>query len=477
MENRLAIILPGTLLLLTLMSMHGMNGIVIAEQELYAGLVDPVQGIANDDPLDSDVSIIVDPYNPPINIPAGGGSFEYSTTVENRGGESEAFNVWTMVNLPNGRPYGPVFGPVEFLLPPGWSASRDDITQDVPGYAPAGTYTYIANVGIYPDEPWDQDSFVFEKLPESIGWYSQSPGVSYIINNIDFPDANSGWAVGSAWDILHTTNGGDTWYSQDFGQPYPQSYHDLSFVDDRTGWVVGNLILRTTDAGVTWVEQVSDYDYPLYGVSFVDASTGWAVGGYIDIFGGNEQRVIEHTTNGGNTWNGQLLQFYEYPLSSVHFVDPENGWAIGPTGAILHTENGGDTWAEQTSGTFRDLQAVHFVDPNTGWCVGENSTVLHTEDGGDNWYPQNPALSADLRGVYFLDSNTGWISGVNWSLVRAVILHTTDGGDTWYAQDTGIEEDEVILNDIHFVDADLGWAAGSLWPSTGVMLHTETGGD
>jgi photosystem II stability/assembly factor-like uncharacterized protein len=424
-----------------------------------------------------DVTIELTPYNPPISIPESGGNFSCGIEAKNNEDAPMGFDVWTAYTLPGGGSDGPVFGPARFKLPQGWLTSRGDLREYVSGDMPAGEYTYTVYVGIYPDLVWASDSFTFEKLSGG-GWYEQSIGEGPpIIRGIDFTDADTGWAVGGTWDILHTSDGGDTWQTVSYGQPYPHSFYDVSFVDGQTGWVTGGVILHTTDGGASWTEQESDYGYSLYGVSFVDANSGWAVGGFVDEFGGNERRTIEHTPDGGATWVGQLIQFSYFPLSAIHFADALNGCAVGPRGAILHTSDGGSHWVEQASGTSQDLYGVYFVSGMLGWCVGEGGTLLHTTDGGDNWYAQTPGTAADLESVVFTDANTGWIAGTNWNSERPVILHTIDGGNTWHAQDPGTGDAQVFLYDIDFVDQDNGWAGGSLWPPAGAMLHTETGGE
>jgi hypothetical protein len=40
------------------------------------------------------------------------------------------------------------------------------MSQYVPAAAPAGTYTYTANIGIYPSNIWDSDQFNFTKLAD-----------------------------------------------------------------------------------------------------------------------------------------------------------------------------------------------------------------------------------------------------------------------------------------------------------------------
>lgn len=110
-----------------------------------------------------DVTVTLTPYNPPIQIPASGGSFDYNIAVANNGSSPQVTDIWCMVTLPNGSSYGPVLGPINVTLPPGFSGDRDR-TQNVPGSAPSGTYTYHGYVGDYPATIWDEDSFTFEKL-------------------------------------------------------------------------------------------------------------------------------------------------------------------------------------------------------------------------------------------------------------------------------------------------------------------------
>jgi photosystem II stability/assembly factor-like uncharacterized protein len=55
---------------------------------------------------------------------------------------------------------------------------------------------------------------------------------------------------------------------------------NVQFVGDDNCWAVGRsgTILRTDDAGLTWIEQESGTKQNLYGLYFVK-KIGWAVGG------------------------------------------------------------------------------------------------------------------------------------------------------------------------------------------------------
>jgi hypothetical protein len=108
------------------------------------------------------ITITMTPVNPPIIIPAGGGSFSYNATISNNENSSQTCGVWVMVTLPNGNPYGPVLGPITLTLPAGLSITRNR-SQSVPASAPPGNYTYTGNVGSYPSTIYDSDSFPFTK--------------------------------------------------------------------------------------------------------------------------------------------------------------------------------------------------------------------------------------------------------------------------------------------------------------------------
>jgi len=65
----------------------------------------------------------------------------------------------------------------------------------------------------------------------------------------------SGWAIGAAGQVVHRKAGAQIWELADLGQPVFTWLRGISFFDDQNGWMVGGygLILRTTDAGKTWI--------------------------------------------------------------------------------------------------------------------------------------------------------------------------------------------------------------------------------
>ena len=110
-----------------------------------------------------DVSLTMTPLNPPVEIPAGGGSFSFDVSMVNNRDMDLSFNAAIMVELPNGSSYGPVLGPVTVNMV---ANGTIDVTlsQWVPGAAPSGDYTYTGYLFYSSTDIIDSDGFGFTKL-------------------------------------------------------------------------------------------------------------------------------------------------------------------------------------------------------------------------------------------------------------------------------------------------------------------------
>jgi hypothetical protein len=109
----------------------------------------------------SPILVELTPINPPIIIPPTGGNFSYTVEITNVSGNLVNFDGWIEIMLPDSSIYGPLFLR-NVNLQAGASINRTSV-QVVPANAPAGTYQYILNGGIYPAQVWDSDSFHFVK--------------------------------------------------------------------------------------------------------------------------------------------------------------------------------------------------------------------------------------------------------------------------------------------------------------------------
>ena len=108
-----------------------------------------------------ELSAALIPINPPIVIPAGGGSFEYNLNIANVGQTIAVFDGWIQAELPSGDIYE-ILVRSGLMLGAGGSLARD-MVQNVPGAAPSGEYIYALLVGDYPDVIYAEASFPFSK--------------------------------------------------------------------------------------------------------------------------------------------------------------------------------------------------------------------------------------------------------------------------------------------------------------------------
>lgn len=231
----------------------------------------------------------------------------------------------------------------------------------------------------------------------------------------------------------------------------------VGFIGSATGHT--GVILKTTDAGVTWNTKTY-FDFTSFGgLDFPDRDHGWVVG---------DSAVILHTSDGGESWDQTPI--VDLPIADtislwrVHFVDVAHGWIIGIKGILMVTADSGRTWTLENSSTTFSLADIDMQSSTLGWVIGNHGTILHTTDGR-HWSPQNSGSILDLWAIDMVDDLNGWIVGSAGELLR-----TTDGGATWVRQNSGLVG---RLNDVFFVDPSTGWVVGN----DGVILRYQPGTD
>jgi photosystem II stability/assembly factor-like uncharacterized protein len=175
-----------------------------------------------------------------------------------------------------------------------------------------------------------------------INWLVGTQGYMVTFHSAYMVNASTGYCVGVntifAPFVAKTVNGGANWaYSTFYLNNNEGTLRDLYFFDSENGIAVSNLwngpgaVSKTTNGGANWSTQI--YSSALYGVDFPVPTTGYAVG-----FSG----YILKSTDNGNSWSQQISGTAAF-LKGVDFVDSVNGYAVGEGGTILKTTNGGVT--------------------------------------------------------------------------------------------------------------------------------------
>ena len=92
-------------------------------------------------------------------------------------------------------------------------------------------------------------------------------------------------------------------------------------------------------------------------------------------------------------------------LTSVSFIDSQNGWICGGDGLVLHTTDGGNVWLENLVPTPNNLTAIKFLSDTNGWVVGQN-VLLKTTDNGSNWESKTPSYTFWPASICLLNSDS-----------------------------------------------------------------------
>jgi photosystem II stability/assembly factor-like uncharacterized protein len=310
------------------------------------------------------------------------------------------------------------------------------------------------------------------------GWvwqYGLGAGVTY--DSVVFADANNGWAVGSGGRIMHTFDGGLTWYRQRSGTT--SDLHQVQFVNDQDGWAIGfapsqytgpaptdPVILRTTDGGDTW-RQLSPMTSPWVpdSVVFTNPTDGWMDGSYLVQPPTTATDDLLHTTDGGTTWQSVTLATPDPTIGQIAFADPQDGWIADSSGVVWRTTDGGQTWASVGLPDSSGLATLA--------CDGQ--TVLATSrfangpgfcrstDGGQTWSEVPSPVSGSLAAVAFASASDVWATAG-----AGELLHSSDAGATW----SYLTTEPTYLSSIAFADDSHGWAVGV----NGSMVSTQDGG-
>lgn len=236
-------------------------------------------------------------------------------------------------------------------------------------------------------------------------------------------------------------------YSQWFPQNHIQkliSYGEIDFVNNQTGWMIADsgIIVKTTNGGINWIEQVVDTEKQLYSIEFINSSTGFVAKQY--------DSVVYKTINSGVNW--QEIHFpYRATIDDIIFVNPLTGWMVA--GQYLYkSTNSGNNWFIQINDTVNFYFSGNFLNELTGWlCTYPNSyRIIKTTNGGSNWFPINYQLSYIPIELLFINENTGWfINEISNGLYR-----TSNGGINFDFQ-------LISVRDIEFINQTTGFAIGA----------------
>jgi len=274
--------------------------------------------------------------------------------------------------------------------------------------------------------------------------------------SIFFVDEHTGWATGDSL-LLKTTNGGANWVPKEMNA---NLHYCIHFIDQNTGWICSNRgeILKSTDGGDSWITQDSGHIGDLAKIAFFNDSLGFAIG---------MLNVMVKTTDGGLHWNN-VNTGGNYYFTSLYFVSHDS-ILVGHSGGLLLSTDCGTTFLSLQAGkmfsTFKFFsKKIGFAAASDGMYVG----LYKTTDSGFNWTHTNTPYGFYLHEAQFLDSLNIFILG------REMLIKTTDGGVSWSKLLYKSAFDELNMS-ICFTDENNGYMVGDyesiVWRSTDGGYH------
>ena len=225
------------------------------------------------------------------------------------------------------------------------------------------------------------------------------------LTRVEYPSAGNTVALAEQGALFHSNSGGKEWSGALVRTS--RFLQDLDFGDETTGWAVGNrLIVKTDDGGKSWRVDSTSVPELLWGV---DAVTEDLV--YVTGHGG----LLYVSRDGGDSWT-KIANPYTVRFSLV-VADGEGRITLGWNGGLVHTTDGGKTWSDNRAPEGSDLRHFSFLSPEYGWCGQENGPLLITTDAGVTWEAREHGIrlsnsgNAVMNVVDLVEEDFGYIGG------------------------------------------------------------------
>ena len=304
-------------------------------------------------------------------------------------------------------------------------------------------------------------------------WVQQTSITPENLVSVVMLDSTKAIAVGDRNGILRTTDAGSTWVNESAAISAIYHWNAVSFFDPLRGTIVGDhRIVTTTDGGLTWklctlpvTQKLLSVLHAAPGYFYVGADSGW----------------MSSTSDTGTTWT--TVKISAWPIRSIF-----RWWGtIMPGGPIYHAltpysicskpVNPTPDWNEVVLSMFEGLgseaiNAEFCKDGNSGFIVGvfgdlwSEPAVLRKGMSDTAWNPlfMNPISPGVFRAISAPSASVIYIGGSS-----GMVFKTTNGGDNWTSFSVPTSHS---INALSFWNEKRGFAVGD----SGLILYTSNGG-
>jgi photosystem II stability/assembly factor-like uncharacterized protein len=265
--------------------------------------------------------------------------------------------------------------------------------------------------------------------------------------------------------IYTTSDGGGTWRTNQGPPIYPNAMGDTTWaefaaLDAQNVWVMvrgvyvgagthhNHELFHTTDGGQTWTSQDGEISDDYTGMVFADPEFGLRTLQTTGAYGPGAPNY-DVTTDGGATWQSRELPppagapdlFNQYPYcesyqpvllsaQSIHMLMACFDYKFPPqqfTSYLYSSQDGGSTWTtvHLPAKVLASEDRLFYFDASNALLLGRD--MYKSADGGQTWtYVQTVTWDAQLS---FVDPLHGWATGG--AVGEKALVKTVDGGKKW----------------------------------------------
>ena len=234
-------------------------------------------------------------------------------------------------------------------------------------------------------------------------------------------------------------------------------FTDIKWVTEEVGYIAGeNIILKTLDGGLSWVEQEAPTNHRMLALDFYDADHGIIVG---------QEGTVYHTSDGGRTWRTVELGTTVH-LKDVHYLTQDKVYISGDNGILFRSTDSGESWARQNLNNNAAFNSLFFINADSGYIATSASEIIKTVDGGTTWQTLQTDFGSALNDVFFLNDTVGYAVGDGGTIIKS-----ENAGASWGYINSGMDTDfsKVVFNPSNPL---LGLVVGK----NGTILRTANGG-
>lgn len=220
-------------------------------------------------------------------------------------------------------------------------------------------------------------------------------------------------AVGQRGHIIFSDNGGDSWKQAEV--PVSTDLVSVSFPTEKQGWAVGHggVVIHTTDGGETWFKQLDGRKSAEIAIRYLES-----------------KKPADPATENLIVREKRLLNDSgTQPLMGVYFQNESTGFVVGTFNRIFRTQDGGKTWVPWID-RIDNPNDLHFYsvlgDAKGIYVAGEQGMVWRMDGDKQHFVAQPLPYQGSVFGLLTNGSDTLFAFGLRGSLYRSL-----DQGKSW----------------------------------------------